>query len=107
MPNSLETQFPLSITILCYSGVFLLFVILLLLFRINVQLAKLSIRLSKSSRSSKLAEPEPQHTEAEPDTPFEEFLNEDMQRRSLSKKDQSEAYRKWRSEKGLNWTAKD
>jgi hypothetical protein len=36
---------------------------------------------------------------------FECFLNEDPTRRLLPKKEQSAAYRIWRKEKGLNWTA--
>jgi len=94
---------------LCYCGVFLLLVIALILFRINGRLAMFSAKLNKSSRSSKLAEPdaEPQNAEVEPGTPFNEFLNEDSERRNLSKKEQFKAYRKWRKEKGLNWVAKE
>ncbi|MFD2255841.1 hypothetical protein ACFSSA_04055 [Luteolibacter algae] len=100
-------QLPAAITILCYAGVILLLLILLLQFRISGQLAALSVRMSKESRSVKLADPdaEPQSIEAGPGTPFEEFLNEDPQRRNLAKKEQFKAYRKWRADKGLNWSA--
>jgi len=35
---------------------------------------------------------------------FETFLNEDPVRRNLPKKEQAAAYRKWRQEKGMNWS---
>lgn len=35
---------------------------------------------------------------------FENFLSEDPSRRNLSKKEQAAAYRKWRQEKGMNWS---
>lgn len=36
---------------------------------------------------------------------FEGFLDEEPGRRALPKGEQFAAYRKWRQEKGLNWTA--
>ena len=36
---------------------------------------------------------------------FEEFLNEDPSRRDLPKKEQFAGFRKWRDEKGLNWSS--
>lgn len=109
MPTPIVSQFPLSITILCYTAVFIMIVITVLLFRINGRLATLSARLSKSSRASKLAEPdaEPQQVEVASGTAFEKFLEEDPKRRSLAKKEQFKEYRKWRDEKGLNWSSKD
>lgn len=44
-------------------------------------------------------------TQISPGSMFEEFLNELPDRRSMNKKDQFEAYRKWRAEKGLNWNS--
>lgn len=35
---------------------------------------------------------------------FEDFLDEDSTRRRLPKREQFEAYRRWRQEKGLNWS---
>lgn len=110
MPNSMiptpdYIDFPLSITVLAYIAGISLVLILLLLFRISGQLNALSIRLTKTSRTTKLADPEalPNFVEAGPGTPFEEFLSEDPQRRTLAKKEQFKAYRAWRAEKGLNW----
>ena len=38
------------------------------------------------------------------DSVFLEFLSEDPARRKLPKREQFEAYRQWRKEKGLNWS---
>jgi hypothetical protein len=35
---------------------------------------------------------------------FEEFLSEDPARKQLSKSEQFAEYRRWRQEKGLNWS---
>lgn len=39
-----------------------------------------------------------------PGGPFDTFLAEDSARKLLSKKEQSAAYRKWRQERGMNWS---
>ncbi len=113
MPPTTDPQLPLTIVILCYSAVILLAIILLMLFRISGQLAMVAFKLSKSSRPSRTRETEvapatpesaPAHSiEVGAGTAFEEFLNEDPQRRNLPKKEQFKEYRKWRAAKGLNW----
>ncbi|MBG7606514.1 MAG: hypothetical protein IZT59_00550 [Verrucomicrobia bacterium] len=108
-------EFPLSITILSYVGVVLLALILIVLVRISGKISTVAHRLrkmgshsEKSSSTSRDAssddETEAQTVEAGPGSPFEEFLNEDPKHRTLPKKDQFKAYRKWRAEKGLNWS---
>ncbi|WP_411826386.1 hypothetical protein [Luteolibacter sp. AS25] len=106
MPTSFSPEFPLSIIILSYIATFLLAVILLVLFRISSQLTLLSGSMAKSSRPTKATEKEelPNISEPEPGSPFDEFLTEDPERKNLTKKEQFKAYRKWRSEKGLNWS---
>ena len=39
------------------------------------------------------------------DSAFAEFLREDPARKKLPKREQFEAYRAWRRDKGLNWSA--
>jgi hypothetical protein len=122
MPESIYSEaiypeFPFAITVLCYTAVGLLLAILLLLLRMSGQIIILSNRLKKSTRSESIrpsstgeitdnieTEPETSVTEVGPGTPFEEFLNEDPERRRLSKKEQFKEYRKWRDDKGLNWS---
>lgn len=48
--------------------------------------------------------PEPTATERPTGGAFDEFLNEDPKRLLLSKSEQFSEYRKWRQEKGLNWS---
>lgn len=114
MPTPLPSEFPLSVIILAYVAVGLLVLILMLLLRISSQLTIVANRLKRSSRSeaassmATLSESdcsqESAPVEVGPGTPFEEFLNEDPENRRLSKKEQFTAYRKWRAEKGLNWS---
>jgi len=106
MPPPIDPEFPLSITILCYIATGVLIVILLMLVRINWRLAVLAAKLGRTNRSAKLEESDalPNIVEAPAGTHFEEFLNEDPQRLSLTKKEQFKAYRAWRTEKGLNWS---
>ena len=112
MPDQITPEFPLAITILCYTAVALLLLILLVLFQISGKISIASQRLTRQpTRSSRSAPAEDLVEEADspnievgPGTPFEEFLNEDPEHRTLPKKDQFKAYRKWRAEKGLNWS---
>lgn len=115
MPDQLPPEFPLSITILCYVAVALLCAIFLMMFRINGQIALLSHRLRKNSgsrpterataaSSEESSDSEAPSVEVGPGTPFEEFLNEDPKHRTLPKKEQFKEYRKWRADKGLNWS---
>lgn len=105
-PHAIEPYFPLSITILCYIATGALVAILLLLLGINSKLTALSAKLSRSGRAAKAEDPgaAPNIVEAPSGTHFEEFLNEDAERRRLTKKEQFKAYRAWRTEKGLNWS---
>ncbi len=111
--TQMATEFPLSITILCYVAVAVLLIILIMLFRISSQVGEFSNNFKKSTRPSSspsASSDTPPETEAPaievgPGTPFEEFLNEDLARRELPKKEQFKAYRKWRADKGLNWSA--
>lgn len=109
MPAAFENQFLLIIAALCCCVIFLSVVILFLLLRMDSRIVAITTKLNKSNNASKIEEPEAptQGVEAEPGTPFDDFLKEHPGRRALSKKEQFNAYRKWRQEKGLNWVVKD
>lgn len=95
---------PFAFQILAYISVALLIAIFFLVLRINAKLSGASNNVSKNGRpSSSESEETEYNVEVAPGTPFEEFLNEDPVRRSLSKKEQFAAYRDWRSQNGLNW----
>lgn len=96
----------IPLDILGYVCLALLVAIFFLVLRINSKLSGVSNKASNPSRSSPSSndsEETEYNVEVAPGTPFEEFLNEDPTRRSLSKKEQFAAYRDWRSQKGLNW----
>ena len=105
-PVPLEPALPLHITILLYTATGALVLILFLLLIINSKFSALSAKLTRSTRSAKIEDQDasPNLVEAPSGTHFEEFLNEEPERRKLTKKEQFKAYRAWRSEKGLNWT---
>ncbi len=106
MYHSNIASFSLLSDIVGYACLALLIAIFFLVLRINSKLSGVSNKTShvkrSNSKSGNTEETRP-NVEVEPGTPFEEFLNEDPARRSLSKKEQFAAYRNWRSQMGLNW----
>lgn len=106
MHLSTAASYPLPSDFVGYACLALLIAIFFLVLRINSKLSGISKKSSHANRSSSSSEETEEtqpNVEVEPGTPFEEFLNEDPARRSLSKKEQFAAYRDWRSQKGLNW----
>lgn len=93
------------IHILLSSVLCLLALLTLFCWRISRRLARLEYMLAGGSSAV--------HTEATAHSAaetaiggaFETFLAEDPARRDLPKSEQFAAYRKWRQEKGLNWSA--
>jgi hypothetical protein len=109
LPTALEPSLPFAITLLCYVASGALLLILFLLILINSKLSALSAKLSQTNHSAGIgadedADETPGYVEVHAGTHFEEFLNEDPERRLLPKKEQFKAYRAWRTEKGLNWS---
>ena len=92
--------------ILNYLSLAFLIAIFLLALRINSKLSGGSNKITNHGRQNPVvgnSEKSESHVEATHGTPFEEFLNEDPARRTMSKKEQFAAYRDWRTQKGLNW----
>jgi hypothetical protein len=92
-------------------GIAFFFVIIVQLLRIAGRLKRIEQTLKPSV--SRMVPPEIHSTPQIESAPasetsnassFEEFLNEDPSRRELSKAEQFSAFRKWRDEKGLNWS---
>lgn len=106
MHLSTATSFSSTLDIIGFICLALLLAIFFLVIRINSKLSGISHKASYPNRSnsSSAAPEESDHdVEVASGSPFEEFLNEDPTRRTLSKKEQFAAYRNWRSQKGLNW----
>ncbi len=82
----------------------LLVLVLLLLFRIARRLSRIESLLGHNGSRLEASESAPSAAETSPGGAFEAFLSEDPNRRELPKGEQFSAYRRWRQEKGLNWS---
>lgn len=97
---------PLSNLILALAicGVLLLLV-LLILWRVSARLGRIeAMLLSQSKSRSDSAAEAPSAAETSPGGAFQSFLGEDPARRELPKSEQFTAYRRWRQDKGMNWS---
>jgi hypothetical protein len=91
--------------ILIYSAVGFLLLLLMFAWWLCVRLGRIEKMLaSLASRVEPAPNVQPPAIETQPGGAFEMFLSEDPQRRKLPKGEQFAAYRRWRQEKGLNWS---
>jgi len=104
MHNSIavpETESPLLLNLL-FTALGLLVLLIFVSWNISRRLARIERRLAPWQASSDPTPPSAAETSA--GGAFEAFLSEDPARRNLPKGEQFAAYRKWRQEKGLNWS---
>lgn len=94
------------------TGLLLLFMLLVAVWRVGGSLLRLERLLAdqggdSSSNASNPSghSPLPRPAETAEDGAFGEFLAENPERRKLPKREQAEAYRQWRRNRGLNWSA--
>ena len=93
------------IAILIYSGIGFLLLWIILTWWLVVRLGRIERALAAlASRAEPAANAQPPAIETQPGGAFEAFLMEDPERRKLPKGEQFAAYRRWRQEKGLNWS---
>ena len=93
----------LYITILLGVCAGLIFQLLLIGLGIRGKLGRIE-RLLAGKNETVSAPTQPLIPDAAPGGKFEKFLEEDPSRKTMSKKEQAIAYRKWRSEQGMNWS---
>ncbi|MCF7731097.1 MAG: hypothetical protein K9N23_05390 [Akkermansiaceae bacterium] len=106
----METTEAITITLLGL-GLLMLLMILVAVWRVGGSLLRMERLLSEHEDRARLAEGELAQEAAlhqrspapARDGAFTEFLQGDPERRSLPKREQAEAYRQWRKERGLNW----
>lgn len=98
-----EAAFPLFQILLSVAAGMLVLLFVLGL-RISRRLARIERRLTDMANHSDPETSPPSHAETQAGGAFETFLSEDPVRRFLPKAEQFAAYRKWRQEKGLNWS---
>jgi len=101
MPESQESQTLLILVCACAG---LLVILIFMLLRIGSRLSNIEGRLA-SRKTPETPEAAPSVAETSPGGAFESFLEEDPGRREMPKKEQFAAYRQWRQERGLNWSA--
>ena len=90
------------LTILTGICLVLLIVVLALMFGISSRLGRLESRIGQKPADP--ADGKPTAAESSAGGAFDQFLNEDPARRELSKAEQFGAFRKWRQQKGMNWS---
>ncbi len=104
MPDVVTPSHLLPLTLLlvaCLVGVlFLLF----MSFRISRRLGWIERRLVQEKTDAAASDSGPTVAESSPGGAFEAFLSEDPARRELTKSEQFASFRKWRHEKGMNWS---
>lgn len=98
-----ETDSPLLLNLLI-GALGLLVLLILVSWSISRRLARLERRLAEISTRSGVDTTPPSSAETSAGGAFEAFLGEDPARRAMPKAEQFAAYRKWRQEKGLNWS---
>ena len=102
-----ESEIPAFAMLLWWVGG-LLFVMLLLalvlIFRILGRLSRLELLIRQPAGRQEVVEAGPSASETSPGGAFETFLSEDPNRRNLPKGEQFSAYRRWRQDKGMNWS---
>ena len=103
-----EDEVPLAVWVLLGANLFFLLLVWIGQLRTGGRLKRIENQLASSSGGtsrSDQGEVSKNADEREQYLIFQEFLDEDPSRKGLAKKEQFAAFRKWRSEKGLNWGA--
>jgi hypothetical protein len=98
-----ESEGPSFVVLLSSCGG-LLVLTLFLVWRVLSRLKRIERQLEHISRQPEPVQAAPSQAETSPGGAFEAFLAEDPERRNLPKGEQFSAYRRWRQEKGMNWS---
>jgi hypothetical protein len=78
--------------------------VMLAVFGISRTLRRIELRLAEMQNRDGAGDEWPSAGENPGGGAFETFLAEDPERKQMPKKERFAAYRKWRQEKGLNWS---
>jgi hypothetical protein len=79
-------------------------VLLFVMLRILKRLERIELRGNRKETELASTPDAPPAIETSPGGAFEMFLEEDSARLKMTKSEQFKAYRKWRQEKGMNWS---
>lgn len=97
-----ETQMTVALLIASVSASSLGLLVILWMAR---RLSRIERLLTRHDGRQDESVPAPSMAETSAGGAFEAFLNEAPERRGLTKGEQFAAYRQWRHENGMNWTA--
>lgn len=95
----------LAVIMLLGAAVLFLFLLLVAVVRMGGCLQRIERAIGESAAASGDSAAASVAVRAAHDSAFAEFLREDPARKKLPKREQFEAYRAWRRDKGLNWSA--
>lgn len=98
-----ESEAPTLVILLSSCGG-LLVLVLFMTFRLSRRLSRIEGLLGQSANRHESSGSAPSEAETSSGGAFEAFLSEDPARREMAKGEQFSAYRRWRQEKGLNWS---
>ncbi|MEO0017055.1 MAG: hypothetical protein RLZZ522_338 [Verrucomicrobiota bacterium] len=99
----MESMLTISVVLLA-AGVLLLFLLLLAVVRAGGCLQRVERLLAERDSAAPSMAPAEGAEKPTTDSAFREFLSEDPARRKLPKREQFDAFRLWRKDKGLNWS---
>jgi hypothetical protein len=106
MPDG-DSSLSTLLTILLPLLLLLVFLVFLIVIRISSRLRRIEILMRESQgAAAELAVTKRDNPKTE-QSEYEEFLREDGTRRSLSKREQSAAFREWRRQRGKTWNASE
>lgn len=104
MPAHEMPPYVLRIMIFLSLILFLVGVQIIVSLRIGRQLKYLKKRIDSIQDNPSPRDHQTSPAEITADGAFEAFLGEDASRRALPKAEQFSAFRKWRQERGMNWS---
>ena len=104
MSAEIEIETSLLLPIVAGTLILLLFAMLLVMLRIGSRVKWIEARIRESQRpvDSLVIEPKKEKLKSE-QSEFDEFISEDGSRLTLTKREQSAAFREWRRQRGVTW----
>ena len=93
-----------TLMILLVTAVSLLVWLLALVLGVSRRLSRIERRMAGDSGREEASDAAASHVASPAGGAFEVFLDEDPARRELPKGEQFAAYRRWRHERGMNWS---
>lgn len=104
MPEPETPLYVFTLIVLLSASLFFLVCLLGMHFRLSRRLKKIEGQLDAARQAREELEAGPSVAESSAGGAFEIFLKENSAHREMSKGEQFAAFRKWRHDKGMNWS---